>query len=150
MPNRPIHIATSTPAGLGYALFKANGQNGLATLLEVAGGAIGGYYGGILPDCIDPPFHPCHRSIGHGLFPVFAGASLWHQGLDCWQDHLRRLADQRALYRLSSADSITAAWHMAAEWALRLLAGFLAGIGAGYVTHVALDFGTPRCLPLIT
>jgi hypothetical protein len=39
--------------------------------------------------------------------------------------------------------------HAFAEWVLRLLSGFVAGFGAGYVTHVVLDFGTPRCLPLI-
>jgi membrane-bound metal-dependent hydrolase YbcI (DUF457 family) len=35
------------------------------------------------------------------------------------------------------------------ETACRLLAGFLAGFFAGYLSHVALDFATPRCLPLV-
>jgi hypothetical protein len=149
MPNCPFHIATSTPAGAGYAFYKANNQSDLAKLLETAGGALGGYLGGILPDRIDPPFHPGHRSLGHGFVPVAAATTFWNQGLDGWQNQLRRLADEHGYRRLLSTDPAGTAWHAFAEWALRLLSGFLAGLGAGYVTHVALDFGTPRCLPLI-
>jgi hypothetical protein len=150
MPNRQFHIATSTPAGAGYAFYKANEQSDLARILETLGGAIGGCCGGVLPDCIDPPFHPGHRSLGHGFVPVAAAGTIWNQGLDGWQDQLRRVADEHNYRRLLSTDSAAAAWHAMAEWALRLLAGFLAGLSAGYVTHVAFDFGTPRCLPLIS
>jgi len=38
MPNRPIHIATSTPAGVAYDLYKANNQHDSDRLLEAAGG----------------------------------------------------------------------------------------------------------------
>ena len=150
MPNRPFHVATSAPAGAGYAFYKANNQNGLARTMEAFGGALGGYCGGILPDCIDPPFHPGHRSLGHGLVPVAAAANFWYQGLDGWQNQLRLLADEEGYRRFLSIDPATTAWHAFAEWVLRLLSGFVAGFGAGYVTHVVLDFGTPRCLPLIS
>ena len=74
----------------------------------------------------------------------------WNQAMDGWQNHFRQLADEHAYYRSGSTDFLSTAWHACAEWVLRLLSGFLAGIGAGYVTHVALDFGTPRCLPLMS
>jgi hypothetical protein len=135
---------------VGYALYKANKQNDLARVLESIGGAVGGYCGGTLPDLIDPPFHPGHRSIGHGVFPVFLGATVWSQGLDGWQNRWRQLADEHAVLRSQAANPLLAAWHAFAEWALHLLSGFVAGVGAGYLTHVALDFGTPRCLPLIS
>jgi hypothetical protein len=150
MPSHPFHAATSTPAGAGYAFYKANQQNGLARTIEVLGGALGGYCGGILPDCIDPPFHPGHRSLAHGIVPVATAGAIWNQGLDGWQNQLRRLADEHNYRRSLAADPAAVAWHALAEWALRMLAGFLAGLGAGYVTHVMLDFGTPRCLPLIS
>jgi hypothetical protein len=150
MPNRAFHVATSTPAGAGYSFCKANKQNDLTRTMETFGGALGGYLGGILPDRLDPPFHPGHRSLGHGFVPVAAAASFWNQGLDGWQNQLRRLADEHNLGRSLSTDPLAVAWHALAEWALRLLTGFLAGLGAGYVTHVVLDFGTPRCLPLIS
>ena len=150
MPNRPFHIATSTPVGAGYACYKSSNQNELARVLESLGGALGGYCGGVLPDLIDPPFHPGHRSIGHGVYPVLTAATIWQQGIDGWQQHGRQLADQHAVHRSQATDPLVAVWHAAMEWALRLLAGFVAGIGAGYLSHVALDFGTPRCLPLIS
>lgn len=150
MPNRPIHIATSTPAGAGYAFYKSNSQNDLSRLLETLGGAAGGYVGGILPDGIDPPIHPGHRSWGHGLAPVAAATVVWNQGLDGWQDRLRQHANYHAQLRTQATDLLSTTWHGFVEWVLRLLSGFIAGIGAGYVTHVALDFGTPRCLPLIS
>lgn len=150
MPNRPIHVATSTTAGAGYAFYKAHNQNDLAKILEAAGGALGGYIGGILPDLLDPPLHPGHRAFAHGFLPVAAGASVWSQGLDGWQTRLRQLANEQSYRRSQSTDPLAAAWYAIAEWAIRLLSGLLAGFGAGYITHVALDFGTPRCLPLIS
>ena len=149
MPNRPVHALTSMPAGAAYSLYKSNNQSGLATALESAGGALGGYLGGILPDWIDPPLHPGHRSLVHGLTPVPTGAAFWYRNLDDWQNHLRQVADQHAYGRAMSTDLASTAWHAFAEWVLRLLSGFLAGFGAGYITHVALDFATPRCLPLL-
>ena len=41
----------------------------------------------------------------------------------------------------------------AAAWSRQLdnwQAGLRAGLGAGYLTHIALDFTTPRCLPLLS
>jgi hypothetical protein len=149
MPNSPFHIATSTPAGAAFAFYKANYQNDLARFLETLGGAAGGYVGGVLPDRLDPPFHPGHRSWGHGVGPVAAGAVAWASSVDGWQDGLRRRADQHALLRAQASAPLAAAWHGFLEWAFRLLSGFVAGFGAGYLTHVAFDFGTPRCLPLI-
>lgn len=149
MPNGPIHALTSTAAGVACSLYKSNNQSGLARFFESSGGAIGGYIGGILPDWVDPPLHPGHRSLGHGLAPVATGVAFWHRSLDDWQNHLRQIADQHAYCRATSTDFASSAWHAFAEWVLRLLSGFLARVGAGYITHVALDFATPRCLPLV-
>ena len=149
MPNRRVHVATSTPAGAGYAFYKAKDINGVTKLPEVLGGALGGYLGGLLPDQIDPPFHPGHRSIGHGFFPVAAAAISWNHYLDSWQSRLRQLADEHSNHRSQSADPIVKAWHAFAALVLRLLSGFLAGIGAGYITHVALDSLMASCLPLV-
>ncbi len=150
MPNSPIHIVTSTPAGAGYAFYKAKNQNDLTKFWETLGGAAGGYVGAILPDRVDPPIHPGHRSWGHGLGPVTAATVVWSQGLDEWQNSLREYADHHGQLRAQATDLLSTAWHGFVEWVLRLLSGFIAGIGAGYLTHVALDFGTPRCLPLIS
>ena len=150
MPKQPIHIATSVPAGALFAYHKAPENNELNRLLETAGGGLGGFLGGILPDRFDPPTHPGHRGLAHGLIPVAAGASVWAQNLNGWQQSLRIRADEYARLRAQATDPLLLGWYVVAETALRLLCGVLAGFGAGYVTHVALDFTTPRCLPLIS
>lgn len=67
-----------------------------------------------------------------------------------WQQALRNWAEEFSRLRSRETDPLVAAWYAIAETALRLLSGLLAGFGAGYVMHVALDFTTPRCLPLIS
>jgi hypothetical protein len=88
-------------------------------------------------------------SLAHSLTPAATGAAFWYRDLDDWQNHLRQVADQHAYGRAMSTDLASTTLHALAEWVLRLLSGFLAGFGAGYITHVALDFATPRCLPFV-
>jgi hypothetical protein len=150
MPNKPVHLATSGSAGMicAYMNVSANGT-GVDRFLEVAGGGLGGALGGLLPDIFDPPCHPHHRSLAHGLLPVAAGAGVWGQGLVGWQVSLRNQADAFALKRANTVDSVMAAMYGLAEIALRVLCGAVAGFGAGYLAHVVLDFTTPCGLPLI-
>jgi len=149
MPNRRVHLAVATPVGVGYAAYKSLNQSGLSFLVESTGGAIGGALGGILPDIIDPPFSSWHRSRAHGLAPVSGAAAVWASQLDSWQTALRQQAESHHLSAAHSDNWILAVGHSAAELLFRLLAGFVAGFGAGYLSHVILDFGTPRCIPLI-
>mgnify|MGYP007071031505 CR=1 FL=1 len=104
MPNGRIHASTSMPAGAICALSKCSSENDLERFVESLGGTIGGYMGGILPDWIDPPLHPGHRSLAHGMAPVTACAAVWYQNLDGWQNHLRRIADRHAYCLAVSAD----------------------------------------------
>lgn len=149
MPNRPVHILAAAPAGFVYAAHKSFGQNDFPRLLESLGGVVGGAAGGALPDVIDPPESPWHRSLGHGLVPVGWVGVLWAENLDSWQAQLRRLADYHQKERLLATDAVIAFWHSIVEWALRVLAGFVAGVGAGYLSHVFLDSWTPCCIPLV-
>ena len=149
MPNKPVHLATSVSTGLAFAYFTGPGENGFDRFLEIAGGALGGAVGGLLPDLCDPPCQPNHRSLAHGVLPVLAGASVWSQGLTGWQANLRNNADAFAQKRAASVDPLLAALYALTEMALRVLSGAVAGLGAGYLTHVALDCMTPCGLPLI-
>jgi len=150
MPNKPVHLVTSASVGTICAYMNAP-TSGAATdrFLEVAGGVLGGALGGLLPDIFDPPCHPHHRSLAHGVLPVIAGAGVWVQGSAGWQTHLRKQAEAYSRLRVSTVDPFLAVWCGFVEMALRVLCGAVAGFGAGYLTHVALDFTTPRCLPLI-
>ena len=149
MPNRSVHIAVSTPAGIFYAAHKSRFQNDLSRFVEGCGGLLGGLIGGLLPDLIDPPTWPGHRAVGHGLCPVVMGAVVWQHRLDSVQADLRRAADGHRWQAAQCQDPMLAVWHSLMKTASRLLAGFLAGFCAGYLSHVALDFATPRCLPLV-
>jgi hypothetical protein len=149
MPNCTLHLHSSSGAGVVFASHKFLGSNEMHGFLELLGGAFGGGVGGILPDRVDAPVHPRHRSMANAIIPVAAAAAFWANGLDTWQSHLCLLADRHAWVQAVSSDPLVRAWHAFLESVLRVLAGFIAGFGAGYLTHLAFDFGTPRCLPLI-
>jgi hypothetical protein len=76
-------------------------------------------------------------------------AVVWQHKLDSVQAQLRVAAKGHSWQAGQCQDPILAVWHSLMEIACRLLAGFLAGLFAGYISHVALDFATPRCLPLV-
>lgn len=65
MPNRDVHGPVGAVSGGAYALYMSSGQSPWHVAAETAGGAVGGYAGGILPDVIDTPEHPHHRGFFH-------------------------------------------------------------------------------------
>jgi hypothetical protein len=150
MPSRSTHVGVAVPLGAGFALHKTRNKNGLEIILEGVGGALGGMAGGVLPDILEPPDSSWHRSTAHAALPVAMAAAFWSENLDTWQTNLRLLADQHRGARSQTTDVLAACWHAFVEWMLRLLAGSLAGFGAGYLSHVALDLRTPRCVPLVS
>lgn len=149
MSNSRTHRAIGTVAGAGYALTKANQQAPEHVLLEVFGGALAGNFGARLPDVFDPPLHPGHRSLAHGIVPVAAAGRAAMNALDGWQAQLRAEANRRAGLRQSAATTLERFWQYLVEILCRLGAGALAGLLAGYGSHVALDAFTPASLPLL-
>ena len=149
MPNRRTHIAVGAPAGLAWAAVNSLNQDYLDAAIELFGGLCGGGAGAALPDFIDPPCHPRHRSIGHGFLPVGSATAFWAKNLPSWQKRLRELADQHRVQRVVVDDGLEAFGHLLMELIFRFLAGFAAGIGAGYLSHIILDLGTPCCIPLV-
>ena len=131
-------------------MYKARSQNELGLFLEGVGGAFGGMAGGVLPDLLGPPNSSWHRSTAHSVLPVAIAGAYWSANLDEWQMKLRLLADHHHGARSQTTDVLAVCWHAFVEWVLRLLAGSLAGFGAGYLSHLALDLQTPRCVPLIS
>jgi LexA-binding, inner membrane-associated putative hydrolase len=149
MPDYCTHIAVGAPVGLTCAFANSLNQGGLNITLEAFGGWWGGTAAAVLPDLFDPPSHPGHRAMGHGICPVVAGSLLWAGNLRSWQDGLRCLADRHRAQEIWAEDVLAALGHLLAEWLLRFLAGFVAGFGAGYISHIMLDYGTPRGLPFV-
>jgi len=65
MPCGETHRCVGLASGVGYAAFQAKEQSSLGLAAEVAGGALGGYWGGKLPDVFEPAIHSWHRSLAH-------------------------------------------------------------------------------------
>jgi hypothetical protein len=149
MPNRRMHVAVGAPTGLAYAAINSLNQDYLNAAIEMFGGLCGGGVGAVLPDIIDPPCHPRHRSVGHGLVPVGSAAAFWAKNLPSSQKRLRELADQHRGQRAVADDGLEAFGHLLMELIFRFLVGLAAGIGAGYISHIILDLGTPCCIPLV-
>jgi hypothetical protein len=155
MPSRDVHRPFSAAVGVSFSAYRAHRcyqqypDPALPIALEMLGGLAGGWLGGALPDWIDPPTSPNHRSFGHGVATV-AGAIAWTADavLD-FQMRLRAQADDLVLNRWRLQSDFERTISVLAEFLLRFLAGLLDGLIAGYAAHLALDLCTPKGLPLL-
>jgi hypothetical protein len=135
MPNRNTHVTVAVIAGVAATLHYTRNESSENRAVELLGALIGSYVGGRLPDVLDPPTSPLHRSYAHGGLAVAAIAAA---EVEKWCRACRLEAVQcAALGR--SAD----------RFFLLLLAGFLTGLRFGYGSHLALDALTHRSLPLL-
>lgn len=148
MSDGRFHRKVGTAVGAGAAAYCAREQSTGHALIEIVGGAIGGNLGARMPDVIDPPTSPRHRSIGHGVVPVGAAGSAALSSLANMQAELRAEADRHAELFRATTSAAEQLWHFLLELLCRLGAGALPGFVAGYASHVALDFSTPAGLPL--
>jgi len=149
MPGRRQHSEVGKIAGAVAAVVTVPSQHPLLTAAEVLGGGSGGHCGALLPDVFDPATSPAHRSLGHGVVPAtWAGTkaagvvchcqSICRENAAACADRLA--VEQAPLDRLLLGLSVLL-WHVAA--------GFAVGLPAGYVSHLLLDGGTRRGLPLL-
>lgn len=111
---------------------------------------MGGAIGECAPDILEPSYGPTHRGPAHSLSALALIGKVAYYQLGKRQAAVRRWAHQCAAKRVACGPgSILAfAWAIA-EAALRLMAGLLAGVVAGYVSHVALDALTPSGMAVI-
>ena len=150
MPNYDVHFQVGAAAGGGYALYMSYGQPGWHIVAETAGGVFGGIAGGLLPDRIDAPSNPWHRAEAHSVAISGVAGRLVSIQLPGWQASLRAQADYYAVMRAQSASPLQQFFFWLAECACRFLAGAIAGVLAGYASHLVLDALTPRSLPLFS
>jgi hypothetical protein len=158
MPGSKTHKIVGAGAGAAFAAFEAKGQSNEHFWIEVIGGSFGGYTSGTLPDWLEPAISGWHRgpyhSVGAGTAVAYSRPILAQLAQTC------RLNADRA--RLAQVEDVqTGTWMPIKQHALdqlisqlkelfwRLLAGFLNGLAAGYVSHLVLDAGTPRGIPLL-
>lgn len=148
MANGKLHRNVGALAGAGSALVRSRDQGGLAALAETAGGALGGWVGGALPDVIEPATSPRHRSIGHS-WAAAATILTWANGRVTDAQQFCRERAERCEQRAAKAEGLPAFLAMMAALLWRFAAGFFAGLQGGYVSHLVLDSVTPAGLPLL-
>lgn len=154
MADRKTHKLIGVGSGAVYASFRSRNEAPNDWLIEILGGAFGGYLGGILPDELEPALSSWHRGVCHswaaGSVVVatanqFAGwAELCRQNANKLKA-MQTVQDETGTY---VAVPITFMQQMR-ELFWRFLAGLLNGIVAGYTSHLILDAATPRGLPML-
>ena len=149
MPNRREHVRIAELSGGCAAAYAARNQELLAMLAEVLGGYLAGRFGGKLPDIIDPPTSPNHRSIGHGVLPNgIAVAKLYNFAIELQQD-VRQWAAEAKQRAERTDDPAERLIEFGLYLLLHMVAGAIAGLPAGHISHLLADSMTKKSLPLI-
>ncbi len=147
MPGRRTHGYVGATAGGAWAGITA--PEGLGSQLAgvLLGGVAGGAVGGMVPDWLEPASTPNHRDLAHSWLMLVAVSQTKFTG---WQRHFHATAV--AYEALAGDPQVTDGWrfwYQVLAWVCRFLAGFLAGLQAGYASHLTLDALTPFGLPLV-
>ena len=144
MPRGTTHIVVAACAGGVTANVRAASLKPRERALETAGGALFGGWSGTWPDVIEPAeLGSHHRGPFHAVGPNAVVWSLWSMQVDGMQSWLRTRADHHSLLAANAQSLGSTLMHTLAEIVLRLLAGAVAGIPVGYLSHIALDAFTP-------
>lgn len=83
------------------------------------------------------------------MLPCGSLAMLYAQNLGSLQQSLRAAADKHSVAAEQCQGVEEGAINAIMELVFRLAAGFVAGAGAGYLSHLVLDAKTPMSLPLV-
>ena len=123
MPSRKTHATVGAGVGGVAAAYHARGEVGAARWAEIAGGVVGGGWGGVLPDLLEPAPTPRHRGPAHSILALLGLAGVT---LEVARRYCRRRAD--TLSRRSDDPTLGAASRTflalaAVFW--RFMAGFL-------------------------
>jgi len=150
MPNGKTHKTVGTACGALAAASRTRPEDGEANLFIAIGGGVGGYIASRWPDLWEPAICPNHRQIAHS---VVAGGSLLTYAIRVvpeWEARWRAVAIDASERRLApstpQADQMLLSIVEIFAW---VMVGLLAGLAAGYLSHLALDGCTPAGLPLI-
>jgi hypothetical protein len=165
MANRKTHRRTGRVSGAVYAAHRAKGQSVPNFLVETAGGAFGGDVGALAADWLEPAISSWHRGTAHscaaGTVILSLGDVLGGVEAYCRQQADRKAAERKTLqatqdpaqpnlFVAAPNSSLTQLWLTICELFWRAVAGFTNGLTAGYISHLVLDAGTPRSIPLLT
>lgn len=157
MPDSKTHKLVGASSGAVYAAYRAKEQSVPNWWTEVAGGALGGYVGGLLPDVLEPAISSWHRDVAHSC-AAGGGIVALRNALAAIEVACRENAEKCRAIPMAplggifvpvAVDPISQFLSTLFEFLWRLAAGFVNGVAAGYISHLALDAATPRSIPLL-
>lgn len=149
MANSKTHAAFGVVAGAGAAAYLARNEEPLAFALETLGGITGGLLGAAMPDLLEPALSPLHRGVAHGVAVGSVGvAGALTKGAEAlaWARRLEQDLEEELRGEVDANRKALLAIKLAL---LHLAIGAIVGFLAGYASHLVLDAGTPRSLPLL-
>lgn len=147
MPGRRTHTWVGGATGLVAAVYRVRGMPDGQVIAAALGGFLGGWLGGIAPDGLEPATDPNHRKFAHSVVAAGTLCLAPTTQFEAWC-----MANAAAWDQAAFAHPAGTAERSQAElkaWLWRVVAGAAIGAIAGYASHLLLDAGTPRGLPMI-
>lgn len=148
MANGRVHRLAGALSGAGSAALRAKDLPGQNQLVEAIGGAIGGYWGGQLPDLLEPATSSWHRDFAHSVSVGGLAVKATNMVAE-WESDCRRRSKHFGSLRQATHDQRLVLWYRCLELFWLLVAGVVIGFLTGYISHLVLDALTPRGLPLV-
>jgi hypothetical protein len=150
MPKKNKHVVFGSTAGALYSLSLSKDQEAGDRFIETLGGVMGGYCGGRAPDLLEPAHNSAHRAFAHSILAGTSSLAVIMRISIDWAVFFRSCADRLSQQRASGcSNDLDRLLSVTLDLFCRFGAGFGPGFIAGYISHLALDAGTPRSLPLI-
>ena len=165
MADRRTHRRAGRVSGAVYAAHRAKSQPAGNFVIETAAGALGGDIGALAADWLEPAVSSWHRGTAHscaaGLGVLSLGDILAGVETYCRQQAEQKSAERKTLqatpdplqpevFVAAPNSSLSQLWLSICEFFWRAVAGFVNGMAAGYISHLVLDAGTSRSIPLLT
>lgn len=118
-------------------------------LHQLIGLSIGGYLGARLPDILDPPTNPRHRSLGHGILPcTYSLNFLWESLSPEWEIFFIKKAEYFQRLHNNSSDPFMKVIYFLLMQLSHFFVWMCKGLIIGYASHLLSDFTTPMGLPI--
>ncbi len=114
-------------------------------------GLFAGYAGGKAPDILEPPIHGWHRSECHSFAAGAAVIATGVRGVIALKDDMLGRAAELKAARLALPPNHPDQFSLwIREFGIYVAYGAVVGFAAGYTSHLLLDGGTERGIPLIS
>ena len=151
MPDAQTHGRIGAVAGATASLLVTKDLPADAKLFVTLGGALAGHAGGKALDALEPAIHSWHRSECHSVAAGTTVIALAVQGEEALRSTLLpRAAKLRASRLALPEDHPDRLSLWLREIGMYMAYGAIVGFAAGYTSHLLLDGGTDRGIPLLS